>query len=372
MGSLCAEGGTVNDRLATMARRTVPTCDGAAAAVRRRGLDAAIRSANPDRIDRDTAHKTEAMTDSTDAQQNDYDRGFERCVVTFIDILGYRNLLNTMHADDLVKVVSALRGFAAGDGDEDEPPQRSDEIRLYTQAFSESVSDAVVRVRTVDTQSQDGPFVHELIDLMHATIECVSRGILIRGGMTIGPVHVGLDGKGPIFGNGMVRAYRIEEDEAVYPRIMIDDEAIEAYLTDPTLWKDGDQDGHEAGLARQFIGVAEDGSHFLDYLRAAGPGEFDGGVAGHFEFLRRHKRLIVDNMANADAKARRKLVWLASYHNRFIAELRGDYDMDDPNGAFYAELETTPVELFDSLEIEGSWTGLVRRLAALAGDEVED
>lgn len=311
------------------------------------------------------------MADTKD-KQSDYDRGFERCVVTFIDILGYRNLLNTMHADELVKVVNSLRGFAAGDGDEEEPPRRSDEIRLYTQAFSESVSDAVVRVRTIDTQSQDGPFVHELIDLMHATIECVGRGILIRGGMTIGPVHVGLDGKGPIFGNGMVRAYRIEEDEAVYPRIMIDDEAIETYLTDHSLWKDGEQDGYEAGLAKRFIGVAEDGSHFLDYLRAAGPGEFDADVAGQFEFLRRHKKLIVDNMASADAKARRKLVWLASYHNRFVAELREGYDMDDPNGAFYAELETTPVELFDSLMIEGSWTTLVDRLAALAGDEQDD
>ena len=300
--------------------------------------------------------------------QTDYDRGFERCVVTFIDILGYRNLLNKMHAEALVKIVNALRGFTAGDANDEEPPRRMKDHRLYTQSFSESVSDAIVRVRTVDTQSQDGPFVHELIDLMHATIECVSRGILIRGGMTIGPVHVGLDGKGPIFGNGMVRAYKIEEEEAVYPRIMIDDEALETYLTDPALWNDGEQDGYEAALAMRFIGVAEDGSHFVDYLRAAGPGEFDAGVAGHFEFLLRHKKLIVDNLSNADAKARRKLVWLANYHNRYVSDLRGSYDMDDPNGVFYAELETTPPEMFDSLVVEGDWTNLLARLAEIAGD----
>lgn len=301
--------------------------------------------------------------------EHDYDRGFERCVVTFIDILGYRNLLNTMHADELVKVVNALRSFAAGDADDEETPSRSDEFRLFTQSFSESVSDAIVRVRTVDTQSKDGPFVHELIDLMHATVECVSRGILIRGGMTIGPVHVGLHGKGPIFGNGMVRAYRIEEEEAVYPRIMIDDQALKTFLDDAVLWQDGEKDAYEAELVMRFIGVAEDGSYFLDYLRAAGPGEFDAGVAGQFEFLRRHKRLIVDNLANADAKARRKLVWLANYHNRFVAELRGQYDMDDPEGLFYAELEMSPPELFNALVVEGQWPDLMGRLAQLAGKD---
>lgn len=290
-------------------------------------------------------------------------------MVTFIDILGYRDLLNTRTAHEIVTIVNALRRFTAGDSDEGEPPRRMDEHRLYSQAFSESVSDAVVRVRTVDTQSSDGAFVLELIDLMHAMIECVNRGILIRGGMTIGPVHIGLDGKGPIFGNGMVRAFKIESEEAVYPRIMIDDAALEVYLSDESLWNDGDFDAYEAGMALEFIAVAEDGSHFVDYLRAAGPGEFDAGIAGRFEFLERHRQLIVDNLAIDDQKARRKLVWLANYHNRFIVELRTRYDMDDLNGEFYAELEVAPAEMFDSLMIEGAWTNVCARLAELAGRE---
>lgn len=310
------------------------------------------------------------MTESHRSQRrSDYERGFERCVVTFIDILGYRNLLNTRTTEEIVEIVNALRQFAAGDSDEDEPPRRMDEHRLYSQSFSESVSDAVVRVRTVDTQSADGAFVLELIDLMHAMIECVNRGILIRGGMTIGPVHIGLNGKGPIFGNGMVRAFKIESEEAVYPRIMIDDAALEAYLSDESLWNDGDVDADEARLALEFIAVADDGSHFVDYLRAAGPGEFDAGVAGQFEFLQRHRQLIVDNLTIEDQKARRKLVWLANYHNRFIVELRERYDMADQNGEFYAELEVAPTEMFDSLMIEGAWTNVSVRLAELAGRE---
>lgn len=301
----------------------------------------------------------------------DYDRGFERCVVTFIDILGYRNLLKTRKAEDIVKVVQALREFTAGDADGDEPPTRLDEFRMYTQSFSESVSDAVVRVRTVDTQSKDGPFVYELIDLMHAIIECVNQGILVRGGMTIGPVHIGLDGKGPIFGNAMVRAYEIEENEAVYPRIMIDDGALAAYLSDQSLWQYGAFDQDEARMTMNFIGVAEDGSYFIDYLRAAGPGEFDDGVSGQFNFLQKHHKLIAENLDTDDAKVRRKFVWLANYHNRFISELRQQYDMNDPNSDFEREIGTSPRQLFDKLMIEVRSAGIVAELGAIADGNVK-
>ena len=298
-----------------------------------------------------------------------YDRGFERCVVTFIDILGYRQLLKTRSAGEIVKIVKLLREFTAGDADNHEKPRQMDEIRLYTQSFSESVSDAVVRVRTIDTQSQDGPFAYELIDLMHAIVECIGQGILVRGGVTIGPVHVGIDGKGPIFGNAMVRAYEIEQNEAIYPRIVIDDDALEAYLTDPTLWQDGGFNQYEARMALQFIGVDQDGTHFLDYLRSAGPGEFDDGVAGQFDFLRRHRKVILDNFATADAKAHRKLVWLANYHNRFVQELRRGYDMKDPKGEFEAEIGIRPKKLFDGLMIKGSWTHIVEGLSKIAEHE---
>lgn len=82
--------------------------------------------------------------------------------------------------------------------------------------------------------------------------------------------------------------------------------------------------------------------------------------------------MIVDNLVDGDAKARRKLVWLANYHNRFVAELRNDYDMDDPHGEFEAELDVSPSELFDSLVIEGSWTSIISRLEAVAGDVGQD
>lgn len=294
-----------------------------------------------------------------------HNAGYERGIVTFLDVLGFRNLLEVKSASEIAGVMQNLRRFAEGSGNKEEPPRRSDEIRLYTQAFSESVSDAVVRVRTVDTQSRDGPFVYELIDLMHAQVECINQGILIRGGMTIGPVHAGIVDKGPIFGKAMVRAYEIEEKEAIYPRIMIDEELVQAYLSDDDLWQDGQRGTYEANLVQKFIGVSEDGSYFLDYLNAADPGEFDDGVFGQFQFLDQHKKLIENGLNETSGRTRRKYIWLANYHNRKIEKLQAGYDMRDRSGAFKAEIGMSPKKLFKRLKIVDNWSNFESELKAL-------
>lgn len=50
------------------------------------------------------------------------------------------------------------------------------DARLLSRAFADSVSDAVVRVRVFDTQFNDGAFFHELLDLLHAQVECIGLG----------------------------------------------------------------------------------------------------------------------------------------------------------------------------------------------------
>lgn len=291
--------------------------------------------------------------------------GYERAIVTFIDILGFRALIETRDTAEILEILQFLRASTRGDGHEDPRPTRSDEARLHTQSFSESVSDAVVRVRTTVTQSHDGPFLYELLNLMHAQIQCLSRGILIRGGLTLGNIHVGPGGEGPVFGPAMVRAYQIEQSEAVYPRIMIDEAAIEAFLEDPTLWQESQFDENDLEMAQRYISVAEDGSYFLDYLAAADAGEFDHGEAGRFTFLETHRDLIERELQSSQGRERRKLIWLANYHNRFVAELRIWYDMADASGEFEAEMEISPAELFDSLMIDGNWLHFEERLAEL-------
>lgn len=59
------------------------------------------------------------MTRATDSQSptTDHDRGDERGLVSFIDILGYRALPQTRSADEIRPMVHALRRCTAGDGE---------------------------------------------------------------------------------------------------------------------------------------------------------------------------------------------------------------------------------------------------------------
>lgn len=279
---------------------------------------------------------------------------YETGIVSFIDILGFRDLLRTLTASDVRGLILKLREFGKGDGDTRPEPTRMKNYRLHSEAFSESVSDGVIRCRTVDTQYPSGPFILELIDLMHCVVETVSAGFLLRAGMTIGDANI--EQGGPLFGPGIVRAVELEEQQAIYPRILIDTRLIESYETDERLWQDGQRDDYEDQILKQFIARDADGSFYLDYLSAAGPGEFDAGLHGQFEFLKCHRDLANSGLMHEATGVRRKYVWLARYHNAFVAKLRQDYDLDDANGDFEAEIGVSPRDLFDDLTITSRWT----------------
>lgn len=247
--------------------------------------------------------------------ENDPD--YEECLVTFFDVLGFRNLLHTRSGAEIRDLLSMFRRVSEGDAT---PPTRSDEMRMISEVHAEIVSDAIVRTRTIETQYQAGPLVWELIDLLHIQIECVANGILVRGAMTIGPMHLGIDFSGPVFGPALVQAYFMEEGEVIFPRIAIHEDVIERHRQDQTLWREGhsyeDEERHLNNLLRQ----DESGLHYIDYLRAS-LDELDGEYAGWIEFLGRHKTLVESGLAdNPNATVRRKYSWLKNYHNAVIDE----------------------------------------------------
>lgn len=111
--------------------------------------------------------------------ENDLD--YEECLVTFFDVLGFRNLLHTRSGAEIRDLLSMFRRVSERNAT---PPTRSDEMRMISEVHAEIVSDAIVRTRTIGTQYQAGLLVWELIDLLHIQIECVANGKLVRGAMT--------------------------------------------------------------------------------------------------------------------------------------------------------------------------------------------
>ncbi len=190
--------------------------------------------------------------------------GYEPCIVSFIDVLGFRNLLETRHAKDIRDVLLQLREFTAPV--EELRTRKMKDARLLSRAFADSVSDAVVRVRVFDSQFNDGAFFHELLDLLHAQVQCVGQGVVIRAGVAIGNAHVGPGGKGPIFGPAMVRAYEIETNEAIYLRIVVDQAAYNNFLEDARLRKQDHDLEEELRYVDRLLRSDVDGTRFIDYL----------------------------------------------------------------------------------------------------------
>lgn len=262
--------------------------------------------------------------------------GYEPCIVSFIDVLGFRNLLETRHAHDIRDVLLQLRAFTAPH--EQGPTRRLKEARLLSRAFADSVSDAVVRVRVFDTQYKDGAFFQELLDLLHAQVECIGHGVVVRAGVAIGNAHVGLDGKGPVFGPAMVRAYELETHEAVYPRIIVDAAGYQYFLKDARL-RSQDHDLEEELLyVDRLLRVDADGQRFINYLGASEP-EFDH-PADYFLFLKSHAELVRGRLATTTGRVREKFEWLAAYHNSVVDELIAQFnDGRRSEGAFQDEFD---------------------------------
>ena len=67
--------------------------------------------------------------------------GYEPCIVSFIDVLGFRDLLATRHAHDIREVLLQLREFTAPT--DEVTTRRMKDARLLSRAFADSASGRV-------------------------------------------------------------------------------------------------------------------------------------------------------------------------------------------------------------------------------------
>lgn len=274
------------------------------------------------------------------------DADYEECVVTFFDILGFRHLLNTRSGAEISDILQNFRRLS--ETEEIVPAQRVDEVRLQSEAKTEIISDAIVRVRTTETQYASGPLIWEIIDLLHIQIDCLNRGILIRGASTVGFMHLGMNLEGPIFGPGLVQAYEMEENEVIFPRIVIHEDVIKRHRTDSTLWREGHSFAEEERHIQSLLKSDEAGMFFIDYLRAS-LSEFDDGFVDWVRFLNSHKDLIERGLSEAgNSKVRRKYNWMKRYHNQVLAEYFEHCDDE----AFNDDFEKPTREIFNELLID--------------------
>ena len=143
-------------------------------------------------------------------------------VIAFVDILGFSSLVGAIESDDSLhaEVYRALN--------------RIGYVRRGWQAASRTRNKLAVSVFS-DSIAISG----EINDAISVILTCgwlqsdlLYLGILIRGGITIGPL---VHDDEVVYGSGMVEAYNLEAKVAYYPRIIVSS-TVQVHL--PPLFKD--------------------------------------------------------------------------------------------------------------------------------------
>ncbi len=176
-----------------------------------------------------------------------------------------------------------------------------------------------------DADSTWAVYLRALLAAAGYQTELIRHGIFIRGGITVGPLWIDAH---LVFGSGLLDAYRLEHESAVYPRVIVSDGFVEAGKSlVGQLWSAES----EAWLDNLLI-RGRDGRYFVNYLfddqiqraqTSAAPGEFGSvltvPVQPTADFLRVHRAAVGEGLLdNADnPHVYEKYLWAANYHNYF-------------------------------------------------------
>jgi hypothetical protein len=232
---------------------------------------------------------------------------YEESIVTYFDLLGFRQLVNTLPCSAIADIMKTFASSAQ--------PSSIDST-AWKWGFS-TFSDLAIRSVPIFSESNAGHSIgllfQELLELASIQAGLARKGILVRGGVTVGQIHCSDQ---MVFGPALNRAYDLESTIAHFPRIVID----------PTVFKKLEQlrelRSHDLEEEQRYVGYLvkedSDGVWFVDYLRAVST-EFDDQYS-YLQFLRDHKTLIENNSEhlNTLTSMSQKYTWLAHYHNATV------------------------------------------------------
>ncbi len=121
-----------------------------------------------------------------------------------------------------------------------------------------------------------------------------------------------------------LKAYRLESEFAVYPRVVIDPLVFEEFETSELLRSRGHTIEEDRRFLSELVGRDSDGLYFVYYLRATLDNLEEGEEP---EFLLTHKQRILESASDHTGlnKIAAKLLWAATYHNLVISELHEDF-----------------------------------------------
>lgn len=239
---------------------------------------------------------------------------YRRSLFTFIDILGFREISQKSKPEDIKSLLEIFKRNAMPN------EQIASDMEMSFLTFS----DCTIRIVPIESTSNQrfasGILWNELWSLVHLQAEMVRKECFIRGGLTIDDIYVD---NSMVFGPAIIKAYSLESEFAVYPRIVVDPEVFALFEREPLLKRHDTEIEWE--YLMQLIRRDSDGLYFVDYVSGILSEFDDEGM--EFVFLGQHKAAILKNAVAHKGlnKIAAKYLWLANYHNTVVKEISPDH-----------------------------------------------
>lgn len=238
---------------------------------------------------------------------------YERCLIVYIDILGFKQKIDTKSANHISRCIRIIAEAV-------EPHRFKATFPKLPRENFVNFSDLCVLWFPLENKKKLAPvgwLTSQILKIVHAQSWLLfDEELLIRGGVTIGPLAKSY---GQIFGPGLVRAYELENKQAKYPRILVDDCVIEEFYRNPRLCVHDPET--DARYLKAMLQKDKDGKLFVDYLRVVA-GELDDPSAypGYMTKL----RAFIDEQLREFAEVecvREKYEWLNRYHTETLGKI---------------------------------------------------
>lgn len=235
---------------------------------------------------------------------------YENRFIAFLDILGFKNWIEkTVINESIFNTIKAGLDYISNEREELYHGHYSD-MRINNKEIS-VFSDSIVISYSMDK----GSLFYVLMDLIYICINLNSKGIFVRGGVSFGKLY---HKNHECFGPAMVKAYELEQKQAIYPRIVVEPEVVKNGIMNP-----GPANTPKQELAYIEKLLSEDkgeGIFYLDYLSQY---EEMDSIEEYMDLICKIKKHVANNLEQTKNHEHlfRKYIWFAKYYNKTVEKV---------------------------------------------------
>jgi hypothetical protein len=237
----------------------------------------------------------------------DFNFEIKNYFIAYFDILGFENMVSQDNKKKDLILLTMINDCISNS---------KEVITLFNKTGNKTdIKFKVFSDNFVFCTEKDYTSLLSMIAILQSTF--LPYNIFIRGTLSYGKIYFNEEF---IYGKGLIEAYKIESEIAIYPRIIIDDTFISGaskILT--SKWKKKVSLELTLKSLNKNYCVDFDNNLFIDYLGVLKYLEDETGQPcngySFFEMLDIHARNICYNLQNSDKRIIQKYQWCKNYHN---------------------------------------------------------